>query len=293
MNILVTGANGLVGSHFTDQIDSSKFNLLTPPMEELDVTNKNSVGTFFEKNSIDIVVHFAAYTDVTSAEKERDNKSGACWRVNVEGTKSICEASKNAFFVFISSDMVFSGEPSDKGPYNVDHETQKDSSKLPWYGYTKVVGEDLVKKTHANSAIIRISNPVRKNFLLRQDYIQKIVQSYNQKGSISLFNDQYLTLSYIPHVSDALNVIIDSHKSGIFHISSLDTFTPFELGKYVLHKNISKLDNISASSLQEYVQKTNLKSRYPQYGGLSVDTTMKKLGLSFTTWKQIVDLIIC
>ena len=66
---------------------------------------------------------------------------------------------------------------------------------------------NLMTKTK-NYAIVRISNPVRKNYKQKKDYIQKIKTASKKRGSISFFGDQYLTLTYIPSLTQVLQKII-------------------------------------------------------------------------------------
>ena len=62
MNILVTGANGIIGKELSNYLSLSNNVIradITEGCEYLDVTNENEVEKFFENNKIDSVVHFA------------------------------------------------------------------------------------------------------------------------------------------------------------------------------------------------------------------------------------------
>lgn len=48
--VLVTGADGLVGSRFCELAPRS-FELVTPSQKELDITNPKKVDSFFRRNS--------------------------------------------------------------------------------------------------------------------------------------------------------------------------------------------------------------------------------------------------
>ena len=66
------------------------------------------------------------------------------WKVNVEGTKNIVEASKSAgsFLIYISTDYVFSGE---KGCYK-ESDTP---DPINYYGLTKLEAEEIVMQTQS------------------------------------------------------------------------------------------------------------------------------------------------
>lgn len=58
LKVLVTGANGFVGSFITKHLES-KFELLTPSSKELDLTDLSQVEQWFDHNEVDVVVHCA------------------------------------------------------------------------------------------------------------------------------------------------------------------------------------------------------------------------------------------
>lgn len=89
--VFVTGSAGMVGSRFVE-LYNNKYTLLTPEVGELDLTNKSAVNNYIKSKILDVIVHFAAFTDVNNAEEQRGDKKGECWRVNVDGNRNIVEA---------------------------------------------------------------------------------------------------------------------------------------------------------------------------------------------------------
>lgn len=287
MKILVTGGAGLVGSHFVE--NSPK--VLSPTRKELDVTNITSVENFFKLNNPDIIVNFAAYTNVSKAERESNNKNAPCWIINVAGTANLIRvAKKSSYFIHISTDNVFSGEKNDPGPYDENHPTEKNLNLVSWYGWTKKEAEDLIKNNLANFAIVRISNPVRAKYSLKLDYTRKILSLFDQSKLYPMFDDQYLSLTYIDEVTKVLKVLIDQKLTGIFHISSVNLFTPHKLANFLVEKARGVKNAVNPVSIEEFLNKN--PSRYPQYGGLKVKKTQQKLNLKFNTWEEIIiDLV--
>lgn len=268
--VLITGASGLVGSRFVE-IYADKYRFLTPDYIELDITNPESVKSYLEKNKPDVIVNFAAYTNVSEAEKQRENKNGDCWKVNVEGVRNLIG---NHFLIHISTDMVFSG---DKGPYKETDVSEADKNKLTWYGFTKAEAERVIGD---KGTIVRIIYPVRKKYDLKLDYLKKPLSLYEQGKLYPLFVDQQINIAFIDEISMALDKIIINKLSGVYHVASRDLTTPHELISYY----ISKAKNINFSGISGLIDST----RYPKYGGLDVKTTEKKLGVKFSSWKEIV-----
>lgn len=294
MNIFVTGGAGMVGSHLVENLQNQVgLTLLTPTANELDITDKKAVVDFFQRNRPDIMIHFAAFTDVAAAQKQRGEKDDPCWIINVTGTKNLITAAENhqTRVIHISTDFVFSGKKIDPGPYREDHPIATDSSDVNWYGWTKAEAERAVKKYH-DTTIVRIANPVRAVNSNKLDYIQKILAYYDNGQVISLFEDQYLTLTAISDVTRVCRQLIEEPNTGVFHVGSRDRFTPFELGEYVLEKARQTKNAVQKSSLEKFIKNTGDLTRYPQYGGLSVSKTEDQLGIQFDPWKLIVDKII-
>jgi dTDP-4-dehydrorhamnose reductase len=292
--ILVTGADGLVGSRFVELFPEIKL-LLTPSEKVLDLTNAKAVSDYFKKNNIGKVVHFAAYTDVGRAETERGDRDGLCWSVNVLGTRNLLQAvnDKNVQFIHISTDMVFSGSEEDPGPYSEKHEPEKDESKITWYGYTKLEAEKLVRKQYGKEAtIVRLIYPVRANYKKKLDYLRKPLKLYKEGKLYPLFNDQQITIAYIDEIAELLNKILSIGIEGVFHVSSKDTTNPYELISFLIEKLYGE-SYLEQVRLNEFLKKNNLSSvRYPKYGGLSVEFTQARTGMNFSAWKEIVKKLV-
>ena len=140
-NILLLGGSGTLGKNI---IKSKKFkNLKYPTKKKLNITNKDQIYKFFYKNKINLVLHCAAVARVRECEK---NKKKA-YNINVIGTRNIVQSilkikklyNRDIKLIFLSSDAVY---PSTKGNYK---ETDK-LSHYNYYGYTKIKGENIVRK---------------------------------------------------------------------------------------------------------------------------------------------------
>ena len=294
MKLLVTGGNGLVGSHFVESYTKdpeSNTTILSPNREELDITDKASVEKFCNSYRPDTILNFAAYTDVSKAEEQRDNKKGPCWTINVDGTANLISASKDqSYFIFISTDVVFSGHKDNPGPYAEDQPTEKNSNLLSWYGWTKRQAEELVKNNLKSAAILRIANPVRVKYKHKLDYVRKILELYDTNELYPLFDDQYLTLTYINEVTNSLKVLLEKRLTGIYHVSSTNVFTPYKLANLLIDLAKGKKDTVKSISIERFLKDN--PSRYPQYGGLNVEKTQSKLNLKFMTWEEIITSIV-
>ncbi len=287
--ILVTGASGLVGSRFVE-LHPNPTELLIPGHQELDMTNRQSVTEYFAKNQPNVIVNFAAYTNVGEGEKQRGDKTGDCWKLNVEGVQNLLDCmTPSTFFVQISTDMVFPGSVDNPGPYGEDDRAETDSNKLTWYGFCKAEAERIA----TGHTILRLIYPVRAKFDKKLDYLRKPLQSFDQRKLWPLFTDQQVSFCFIDETCAVLEKIIDGKVKGIYHASSSDTTNPYELISYLLDKARGFKGELKTQSLDEFLKNpANSPVRYPKFGGLKVAETEKKLGIKFSTWKEIIDKLV-
>ncbi len=295
MKIYVTGSKGLVGSRFLELIPKN-WQVLSPEIDELNILEPASVKSFYERELPEVVVNFAAYTDVGKAEEERGDKSGNCWNINVTGVKNLVEAidTSKTHFIQISTDMVFPGSKDNPGPYAEDATLPTNPDEVTWYGYTKGQGEkEALVGTREQATILRLIYPVRARFDGKLDYLRKPLSLYDQGKLYPMFSDQQVSIAFIDEVSETLIKIIEAKKHGIFHSSSSDTSTPFDLVSYMLEKVRGVTGVVKPSSLDEFIASSGSSPvRYPKFGGLKIEKTQKSLGLTFRTCKQIVDELV-
>lgn len=281
--VVIFGASGMLGSRFLELFGGE---FVTPNQSEVDITNPITVKQFIEREKPGVVINFAAYTNVNGAESQRNNKEGDSWKINVEGVRNILDAidPEKTRIIQISTDMVFSGSPDDPGPYAEDHLPETDSEKLTWYGYTKGEAERLIQEKLGDKAtIVRIIYPVRKEFTKKLDYLRFPLEKYRKEGKLyPLFTDQQVSITFIDEACEALKKIIENKFTGIFHVSSPDTTTPYDLISKFLRKAIGKEINFKKGMV-------NNPRRYPLQGGLNPRKTEKILGTKFSTTDEIID----
>ena len=267
------GANGMVGSRVVELMQND-FELVCPTEAEADITNSDQISKYLSKEKPQIVINFAAVTDVDYCETERENKEGIVWKVNALAPKHLSELSSklNCFMIQISTDMVFPGSKEDPGPYEESHNVGNEQH-LTWYGAGKAEGEK-------GNAVVRIIYPVRANYPKKLDYARKILKLYDEGHLYPMFSDQYMNITFIDELAEKLKVIAENKLSGIYHVSSSDTTTPYEFASYLINKARRVENAVRRGSFEEFIKGKD-RRRYPQFGGLKSTNT--------ATWKEIID----
>lgn len=138
--ILITGGKGRLGAALARILPAQSVD-----RDVLDITDASAVKIFLKKNRFDIVIHCAAYTDVASAEKNKQ----ACYSTNVIGTENLVRNFKGQKFVYLSTDYVFDGE---RGNYREDDTP----NPVNYYALTKLLGEMVVRQ-YSPTLVIRTS----------------------------------------------------------------------------------------------------------------------------------------
>lgn len=288
--IVLIGASGFVGSRFVELYGGDNF--ITPASDELDLGDQESMSKFVERNRPDVFINFGAITDVDGCERERENRDGLVWRVNALAPRLLSRLSRerNFFLVHISTDMVFPGIKEDPGPYDESHPLGM-AGQLTWYGASKAEGERAVLGENRNNAVVRIIYPVRASFAGKLDYMHKILKLYDDGKLYPMFVDQYINITFIDELAEALKVIVERRSKGIHHVATSDMTTPYEFADYLLKKARGAENVVQKASFEEFIEHRD-RRRYPHFGGLRVEKTEKRLGMAFSGWREVVNKLI-
>jgi dTDP-4-dehydrorhamnose reductase len=148
MRVLLTGGSGRLGTELRAELPALGVEVFAPSRAELDVTRFETVSEILEGYGPSVVVHAAAYTNVSGAETERE----ACWASNVEGTRNIVRAlaGRGAKLIHISTDYVFWG---DAGGYT---EEDTPGPVRNYYALSKLAAEE-VARVRSGTLVIRTS----------------------------------------------------------------------------------------------------------------------------------------
>lgn len=69
-----------------------------------------------------------------------------------------------------------------------------------------------------------------------------------------MFNDQYLTLTYINEVTETLKALLAKRPIGIFHTSSVNVFTPYKLANYLIEKARGIKNAVKSISIESFLK---------------------------------------
>lgn len=262
--LLIFGGAGLVGSKFID-LFRNKYEITAPEIEDLNILNKDQLFEFVKNQSAEIIINYAAFTNVDKAEEEKGDKNGLAYKLNALAAKDLAEICQKLgkHLIHYSTDYIFDGK-KDKEPY-----TEEDlPNPQNWYGETKYLGEKFILESGVKNTIIRISMPYSAKYDLKQDIVRFFLNELQSGRKISAIDDQIITPVFVDDGANALDAIISNQATGIFHTVSSDPTTPFDLALIIADKFGYNKKLVNRVKLEEY-NKTRTAKRL-QYGWLSV-----------------------
>lgn len=217
MKVLVTGVRGQLGYDVVNELKKRNHEAVGVDINEMDITDSDSVERVITKEKPDAVIHCAAYTAVDAAEENKE----LCMRVNAEGTENIAKACKkiDAKMIYISTDYVFDGEG--ERPW----EPEDERAPLNVYGLSKYEGELAVEKYLEKYFIVRIAWVFGVN---GNNFIKTMLKLGKTKDEISVVNDQIGSPTYTYDLARLLVDMAESNKYGKYHATNEGLCTWYE-----------------------------------------------------------------
>lgn len=281
MNVLVTGANGQLGTElrlcsagsghdfiFTDVTDIQGVETV-----HLDITDLEAVRAVCDSEAVDLIVNCAAYTNVDAAE---DDEATADLLNNI-APSNLAEvaAGRNIPLIHVSTDYVFPGEAS--APLKETDRTCPVSA----YGRTKLAGELAVVGSGCDYIIIRTAwlySPFGKNF------VKTMGRLFETRDSVSVVVDQVGSPTYAHDLASAIMHIIltgQTGKSGIYHFSDEGAISWYDFAEAILELKGGTC-RISPCLSSEFPSKVSR----PHYSVLDKSLFKETFGFDIPYWRD-------
>lgn len=203
MRILITGADGQLGSEFQRVLRGHELVLGVWPAFDL---MKPECEAFVRDARAKVVIHAAAYTDVEGAERE----PVLAMAVNADGTERVARAAGDtgSRLICLSTDYVFDGRKG--SPY-----LESDSTNpLNAYGRSKLEGERRALEQCSDTLIVRTSwlyGAQGKNF------VKTIMRLATQQPELQVVADQRGCPTHAGDLAEALARVIETDLKGVAH----------------------------------------------------------------------------
>ena len=318
--ILVTGGLGFIGSHTVVELQNAGFEVviiddlsnttidvlnniteitgIKPEFHLIDLRIKNDIKNFFDSNSIDGIIHFAAF----KAVGESVHHPLDYYENNIGSLVYLLQEMKNRNldnFIFSSSCTVYG--QADELPITENAPTKPAESP---YGNTKQIGEEIIKEScnayNLNAIALRYFNPIGGHESIKigelplgvpQNLIPFITQTAaGIRKELSVFGNDYPTEDGTA-VRDYIHVVdlAKAHIAALQRLINKNNKTNFEFfnvgtgkGSSVLEV-IQTFENISRKKLNYRI----VGRREGDITAAYADTTIANKELNWKTEKTL------
>jgi dTDP-4-dehydrorhamnose reductase len=279
MNVLVTGANGQLGSDVISYFMAQGCKVIPVTHADLDITDAPALTKAITSIKPDVVINTAAYHHVEHCENNPDIARA----VNATAVGFLAQLGdkENFRLIHISTDYVFDGEK--KAPY-----VETDAvNPLNIYGQTKAEGEQYVIQAAAQHAVVRISavygiEPCRAKGGL--NFIRLMLKLAKEKDQLQVVNNEFVSPTHTLAIAAQLYKIATTpNATGIFHATSEGECNWYEFAMEIFRLTNTKIDVVP-------VEAANFsKIKRPGYSVLE-NARLKQLGINqMPYWKESLE----
>lgn len=264
MNILITGANGNIGTYLCN-ILSKSHTIYGLDKSELNIINKTATEKTLNLLKPDAVIHTAAITNKYICEY---NESLA-YDVNTVGTLNIanCCNSLDIPLVYLSSTDVY-GDSNSK-PYREFDEC----TPLNSYSKSKLGGEELIQTICRKYFIVRSSTIFGGN----DCFVRKLING--KHTAIYLFSNPTISITNIEDLTVVIEKLLDTNNYGIYNYTNEGC-----LSKSMLINSIIKFSNLNIPLVLSSDKLLSNLIKEPKYTSIDNSHIKETLGIEIAPW---------
>lgn len=281
MNILVTGANGQLGTEIRNLAAGSEDKFIftdvnsLPGVETvyLDITNPDAIRIIAGSEDVDVIVNCAAYTNVDKAET--DFRMADLLNNRAAANLAAVAAERDAVLIHISTDYVFSGE------IPVPRKPDDEKKPLGVYGSTKLAGEQSILSSGCKSIIIRTAwlySPYGKNF------VKTMKKLTGELPEVKVVYDQVGTPTYAADLAELIVGIVSrrqTDKTGIYHYTNEGVISWYDFAL-----EISRLCGHGCRITPCLSEEFPSNVQRPHYSVLDKTSVKKTFNIEIPYWKD-------
>ena len=281
MKVIVTGKGGQLASEF-EALKGFDSNWTFLSEKDLDITRRDSLLSYFNLATCDLIINCAAYTAVDKAEDEAE----LAFKVNAEGTKNLVEACElmGAKLIHYSTDYVFDGRSKD--PYT-ELETPNPNSV---YGASKLKGEEYILSNQKVKSIILRTSWVYSSY--GNNFVKTMIRLGGERDELGVVADQIGSPTYAKDLAkDTLSILNNENykwsQGDVFHYSNNGSCSWSEFAR-----TIFELTNINIQLNQLKTEDYPTKASRPKYSLLDKSKFENTFKIQIRDWRtSLIDML--
>ena len=275
MRVLLIGGSGQLGSEIRRRWEGC--DISAPEHDELDITDQRAFLHAIDAGKPDVAINCAAFHNVDRCEDE-PLRAFEVNAVAVDAMAAAC-TQRNIAFVTISTDYVFSGNTN--APYDEDATAHPISA----YGASKLAGELLVQRRNSDALIVRTCGVygVRPSASKGYTFVDRIIAQAKAGEHIRVVDDVIASPSYAGDIAEALRVLVEKRRSGLYHLVNRGAVSWYEFAKQAL----------SAAGIDHPIEGVPqsawfTKAARPRYSALT-SNRLASLGIELPSWQAGIE----
>ncbi|MFC1666386.1 sugar nucleotide-binding protein [Candidatus Omnitrophota bacterium] len=217
----------------------------------------SKIKEIFDKVKPKAVVHAGGVCDLDRCEDSPD----FAHQVNVLGTRNMVSLSKDSYLLYISTDLVFSGND----PVDCYSESSV-CDPVSVVGRTFVEAENEILQ-HERSGIIRLGLPIGPSISGTKGPIDFIAKRLSKNKKMTLFHDEIRSLITTRDVAKGVVHFFDKKGKGIFHCGGSQEYSLYDIGAYLVQERGYQEEFLIRSS------RFDEKNGPPRIGKVVLDST--------------------
>jgi len=279
MSVLVTGANGLVGSCVVRRLASAGEQVVAAgrgarrvaaagvTYVEVDLVRPDALRALIQSSAPRAVVHCAAMTDVDACEADPVQ----AWTVNVRATEAAALGCRDsgARLVALSTDYVFDGE---RGPYSEDDPPNPRGV----YARTKRAGEEAALLLAPDCAVARVAVVYSGRPGFKRTFAAAAAEQLVSGKEVRAFHDQVVSPTLADNAAEMVVGLLRSGERGIWHCAGASIVSRVEFCRALARKLRADERLVVPVALSA----VKLLAPRPRHCGLQIGRIRRLLGAS-------------
>jgi dTDP-4-dehydrorhamnose reductase len=282
MNILITGANGQLGTTLREMLAKMQCPLGEIPaayqgahlscadVDTLDIADQDAVQTWVERERPDLILNCAAMTNVDGCETDRESAFAA----NCTGVANLAAAAQSvgAKLVHVSTDYVFAGDATT--PYC----EQDATAPKTVYGESKLAGEKEAIALCEKTFVVRTSWLYG---LVGHNFVKTMRRLGRERDAITVVNDQRGNPTNAVDLAYHMLLLGVTEHYGVYHCTGEGECSWWEFACEIMR--LSGLAcTVKPCTSEEYPSKTP-RPKYSSLRNLHLEQTV---GNSMRPWQD-------
>ncbi len=274
MKILITGANGMLAKSVIKRLEGNE--IICTDVEDLDITNEETVKEFVTKIKPEYIINCAAFTAVDKAETAGEIVE----KINADGPRNLAKAAKenDSVLVHVSTDYVFGGD------LDVEKDYKEDDPKNPVtaYGITKLHGEEAIIENLDKYYIFRTAWLYGDG----NNFVRTMLKLGETKDEINVVADQHGSPTYAEDLANFIGEAIEKKiPYGIYNATNEGYTTWYDFTKAIF-EYAGIVCRVNPVTTEEYIEIMKVTQAKRPKNSQMTKEKLKAQGIEVPEWED-------